>query len=264
MLDFKQFISEQSAPVEQGYIDDNGLPNVVIYRHRQGDMVDGVPNVIIGKSRKANVQEKVSSKSWFDVNDNSHVGQTDTEIEHKMKQSHPNTDETESGHLRKYSDDSSGLNTTLFTSHKFRKPLEDKICGHEVKSLDKAVSKYKLGHDLHVYSGVGFHPGHVSAKHPEGHIHLAAYTSTSTSKRTAQNFAEPDDEGESHVIHIHLKKGQKGRYMHGKSTYNEHESEYLLPRNTTLKVHPKSETHYDPKYGLTTHIWHAHVVKSEK
>jgi hypothetical protein len=110
----------------------------------------------------------------------------------------------------------------------------------------------------------------MAAKDPEGKLHLPAYTSTSTSKATALNFAtdHPDSKGKrhNHILHIHLKPGQKGHYI-GDQGYHGNEYEFLLPRNTTLKVHPKPQSFPAGSHHLNdypVHVWHAHVVPNEE
>jgi hypothetical protein len=67
------------------------------------------------------------------------------------------------------------------------------------------------------------------------------------------------------VLHIHLKKGQRGLYV-GEHSAVGNEHEYLLPRHTTLKVHPTPTilppgSHFSNMEPI--HVWHAHVVPNE-
>ena len=130
-----------------------------------------------------------------------------------------------------------------------------------IKGIDSALKRSKLKDDVHVYHGTNgvFNPGTEAAKHPEGHIKLPAYTSTSISRGIGVSFAQPDssrdiEERSSHVIHIHMKKGQHGMYVGSNSKFPR-EREMILPRNTVLKVHPvPTELENNIK------VWHAHIV----
>jgi hypothetical protein len=147
-----------------------------------------------------------------------------------------------------------------------------------VKRLDKALNK-PVGHELTVFHGTkNWHPGQEAAKHPEGHIMLPAYTSTSIKQQTAAGFASPihTSKTRGHVLKIHLKPDDKGVYLGSNSSFD-NEKEMLLPRKTVLKIHKTPEVYHDHepheewdndkqdyvKTGTTkkkVFIWHAHVV----
>lgn len=113
----------------------------------------------------------------------------------------------------------------------------------------------------------GLNPGEVAAKHPEGHIHLPAFTSTSIHKDTAEGFAQEHDNGYGktrHIIHFHLPKDHKGVYIgegHDGEKISEHEreGEFVLPRGTNWKIHPQPDI-YEHHNGDENHVWHAHPV----
>ncbi len=86
-------------------------------------------------------------------------------------------------------------------------------------------------------------------------IHLPAYTSVSHEKATAANFSKKiyDDE---HIIHIHMKKGDKGiQVAHISHVLDEHET--ILPRNTKLKINPKPDIY--KRKNVNVHVWHATI-----
>jgi hypothetical protein len=148
--------------------------------------------------------------------------------------------------------------------------------------LDDFLHSKPIDHELHVFHGTKhWHPGQEAAKHPEGHIMLPAYTSTSIDKVSARGFAQmPNDGTHAHMLHIHLKPGDKGHYLGSNSEYAD-EKEFLLPRKTVLKIHKKPDVyHHQPKHdpddleyyekqGLPVprlkpkkaFVWHAHIVR---
>ena len=131
---------------------------------------------------------------------------------------------------------------------------------NDVKDLDNSFKHphARLQHDLHVFHGTTrFNPGEEAAKNG-GKITLPGYTSTSINASNALDFAEAGQSHNSHVIHIHLKKGQKAHYLGSNSAVPE-EQEALLPRNTTLRVHPKPTILHSGTKGKLTHIWHGHI-----
>lgn len=146
----------------------------------------------------------------------------------------------------------------------------------KIKRLDHAFKKSKLKHDATVMSGVGFNPDHYASQHPNRHIHLPAYTSTSSKAFVATKFARGSAQEHSendthivrhaHVLRIHLPKGHSAvPILKRSSLSNEHET--ILPRNTHLKISEKpyhTEEHEDEGYGkkikVKYHYWDAHHV----
>jgi hypothetical protein len=166
------------------------------------------------------------------------------------------------------------VNRTLLKHYEAGYDDPPKVDEHNIHKLDQAIGHNKLKHDLHVYSGVGFHPGEKCEMCHKGNLHLPAYTSTSICKKTATVFSHAiegttdkyNHEPVNHVLHIHLKKGQKGLYVGKHSNYDQNEYEYILPRHTTLKVHPKPSVVPEGGHAgndYKTYIWHAHVIPSE-
>jgi hypothetical protein len=263
MLNFKEFVTEQENTVEQGVMV-NGVPNVLIEKGVKQGFIDknGLPCVLIDKPRRKGLQEDATGfPKWTNVNDNAHLGDRTAKV-HETLVTHDKHNEADTEHLRRYSDDSTQLNRTLFKDHRYGRETDQHVGEHDTKGIDAAVNRNKLKHDLHVYSGVGFHPGQMAARHPEGHVHLAAYTSTSIDKHTAMDFAGDDEDGTQHIIHFHLKKGQKGKYMAPHASPDvQHEHEFLLPRRTIAKIHPEPTVHRSG--GQDYHIWHAHVLDNK-
>lgn len=213
---------------------------------------------------------------WADHNENHHLGERVDDVHHKLdkRPEHFHKHEKERAALRSYTEGSHQINRHLVAratgtkSHwdhdhfddehdEKRKDKSRKEAETQIKHLDNAIHKSKLEHDVHVYHGLkGWHPGDEARKH-NGHIKLPAYTSTSIKKSTAQDFSGADHKGEQHVLHIHMKKGQKGKYLGSNSEYD-NEKEMLLPRNTVLKIHPRSTKHGNIR------VWHCTVHSQEK
>lgn len=213
-------------------------------------------------------------KEWEEHNDNHHLGSHPREIDDKLCKSdkefskHPGTE-----HVKRYSEYSGNINHNLLAgrhAHKKTWRPEPHYTEHDlewnraakkrhktqVAGIDRALKASKLEHDVHVYHGTyRFNPGELAKKSATGHIKSAAYLSTSIDKSKARSFAGGKYNPEAaHVLHIHMKKGQHGLYLGPRSNFPE-EHEMLLPRNTTLKIHPKPT-----KLPSGVHVWHAHVV----
>jgi hypothetical protein len=212
------------------------------------------------------------SDEWEKANDNSQLGESTYHVDKHLTSTYPHDHfrEEHNSAVKQYTEWSHKLNHHLINSYQDGKDPGETFEKHNIRHLDDVLHERHLKHDLHVYSGVGFHPGEEAAKDPENKLHLPAYTSTSVHKTTAFQFtkSQPDNNGErhNHLLHIHLKPGQKGNYFGHRAAFG-NEYEFLLPRNTTLKLHPKPSvlppgTHHTN--GHPTYIWHAHVVPNEE
>ena len=232
-------------------------------KSKNEDGIAYVDHAILRNPRKINESK----------NENEHIGHSIEEIHDKLAEDHPYT-EKEKKETQKYTRGSSNLNRNLYEHKMEDKVVPKEVKGdfdtHNIKSLDAAVEKHSLKHDLHVYSGVHFHPGRSSGM--SGHIQLPAYTSSSISKSVASHFAHSagysnpkeltsNKDGENikgHILHLHLKPGQKGAYIAPHSEYEE-EREYTLPRNTRIKINQKPTVHIDEDENRY-HVWHGEVV----
>jgi|GEM_PF-5352194 len=195
--------------------------------------------------------------NWSKINDNEDLGKSVNEIQEHLHSYHKSSDEDRK-HLDKYHNYSSReLNNRLMDHHKNEEKIPNKILGHDIKGLDKAISKNKINHDMHVYSGISFNP--KEEMNSEGKVHVPGYLSTSISKKIAEHFADKNelDDGSKHILHIHLKKGQKGTYVGKNSSYDEYE--FLMPRGHILKINKTPDVHFSNKGKF--HVWHAEIVK---
>lgn len=214
---------------------------------------------------------------WTKHHENSHLGDSDNDVHNNIKVSERKF-LTSTGGPEHHSAVHDYTNSSYDINSKLAKVKDGGFNAHEkhlLGLLDHATTKNKLTHDLHVYHGLDtWDPGKEASKHPEGHVKIPTFLSTSHSKKSAVEFAhmrgehqDPEEAehrayNKGHVLHIHLKKGQKGLYIgdHSAQTnitgHNEHE--FLLPRNQTLKIHPH---HTELAGGVK--VWHA-TVHDEK
>lgn len=212
----------------------------------------------------------MDEREWENHHDNHHLGEHPDAVHDKLNMSHDKWKEhPDHDHVFKYTQSSATLNHNLIQHASGQDPFrhEDHHTEHDkewtdsqklkhehhVAGLDNALKHSKLEHDVHVYHGTyRWHPGEEAAKNSQNKVKLPAYTSTSIEKEKARGFAGRGDS--SHVLHIHMKKGQHGMYVGSHSDFA-HEREMILPRNTTLKIHP-----HPTKLSDGTHVWHAHVT----
>ena len=193
---------------------------------------------------------------------------------------HRLTDE-EQNHVHEYTKDSYDLNLHHFDYHT-NKPYKDAVdtpgdVEHnkynslykaQTKHLDSAINKSHLDDHTTVHSGVSFRPNKEASKHPDRHIHLPAYTSTSKSEEIAQRFTRghkaEDGSLHAHILHIDVAPHHKALDI-GENSHNYDEKEVLLPRHTTLKIaeHPHKITKVEHPYNgssLNIHHWKAEIV----
>lgn len=217
-------------------------------------------------------------KDFVRKNHNEHLGNDHYEVHHALNLTHEDFHKNEHApSLYKYSKQSWETNKELLNkatgqpslpsltpsqydseSSKEYKKENAQIHDEHVKSLDSSFHHPNavLKHDVHVFHGTNkFNPGE-EAKKGSGRITMPGYTSTSIDPRVAHDFAGTSDD--SHIIHIHLKKGQRAHYLGSHSNYD-NEKEMMLPRNTTLQIHPTPTVTHNGD-GTKTHVWHGHVV----
>jgi hypothetical protein len=202
----------------------------------------------------------------MDSNPNPHLGKTVDDVHDSLSKSTHISDE-EHPHVERYIKASGTLNRALYRAHgsgqsaPTQVPSSEGYDHHEPAKLDQALNK-PLTHHLNVMSGVRFNPGEASSQHPDGHLHLPAYTSTSIHPKVAHDFSEYRAEG-MHHLNIHLKPGDKGAYVAHHADTSPEEREFILPRKTTLKVDPTPDIHVDQD-GIKQHVWHATVHHQPK
>lgn len=172
-----------------------------------------------------------------------------------------------------YTKDSTMLNGYLYNHHKMLIAAE-KYKDH-ANNLTELLNKHKTKKSVDVYTGIPYSPARhfdkVDGKVPESKIvHLPAFTSTSTSRRTAATFArEGSHENDAnhgvateckHILKIHVPAGSSAASVKDISSM-EHENEVLLNRGHNIEIHHKPE-----HIGGNVYQWNAKIVshKPEK
>lgn len=254
MKRFKEFIKKKVDPILVAYVPVHGK-----HAKKQEDEKDDL---------KEGTHPPTSDyKEWRDHNDNHHLGSNEEEVHKKLHNDAKFLGKPNQHHaVQEYTLSSWETNAKLIKDatgkdtlgvgdrhEKFphKKEMHEKI----VSGLDDHLKESKLEHDIHLYHGTGsFDPGKLAKQHPDGHIKFPNYLSTTLSKKVSAQFSSEGGRN-SHTLHIQAKKGQTGSYL-GSHSYSPHERELLLPRNTTLKVHPT------PTIMSSGHkVWHAHIVE---
>ena len=206
--------------------------------------------------------------SWLNKNDNHHLGSSSEDIDRKLSTTSPIK---RGPHLHRAITNytfGSGINRKLIEEHKAKKDKNSTLSRHSDNDLDEATL-HSIGHEMHLYSGIGFDPREHQTASNKGHalLHLPAYTSTTHDKRVASNFASPNEHNEQHILHIHTKPYDSGVFT-GDHSAEQHEHETILPRHTTLKVNTKPDIYHhgggkdavgNQQPAVKTHIWHATI-----
>jgi hypothetical protein len=215
---------------------------------------------------------------WEADHANKHIAPSIDTTQDYLHEKHPYAETPHPHEVYAYTAGSRYLNKTLWQHYKrgddpgshVHPPVGDI---HDLGLLDHAVGHHKLGTDLHVFRGIGSdadHPWEKASEDPKNRLHMPAYTSTSISKSAAWIFTDhlKDSQGKwaNHMLHLHLKSGQPGLFIGQYSKYHT-EGEFLLPRHTTIQLHPKPEIiaprdHDSSKLPL--YLWHGHVVPTLK
>lgn len=168
--------------------------------------------------------------------------------------------------LAKYTRGSTALNHALHQHHRFI-PLDHDTKEH-ADHLTKAIGKHKTTEDTVLYTGIKHSPvKHFNHKDEHAHVHLPAFTSTTTSRHQAHGFSndvkhnndkhhgvEHGEFGAQHILKLHVPKGTSAVSVRKRSEFPT-EHEVLLNRGHDIKIHPK------PKHlGNHVYQWDAHVV----
>ncbi len=169
----------------------------------------------------------------------------------------------QSGHINKYTRDSSDINQHLIHGHSigsWRKETEKELSKHTKSPLNA------IKHPTIVHSGVGEEmASRMSRSNIGDKVHMPAYTSTSTSPHIAKGFAHSDHNQHQHVLHFHLPEGyKKARHVSNISDHA-HEREVIIHKGTVWK---KVGHHIEPtdleKYASYATIHHHHLIPSSR
>jgi len=221
---------------------------------------------------KKNLKEDTKKQdiySWTDGQKNKH----DEQEKHLSKHYHQHNNVNGNLALAAYTTASHKLNGNLVNHAAGHTDEIDDKHTNNIKDLDKFLKgSPALARDTEVYHGLrGWHPGMEAHKHPEGLIHLPAYTSTSIRRETAHEFSGhsniPTTRDARHILHIKMKKGQKpGAYVEHSSTTPE-DKEFLIHRNAKFKIERKPKI-LSSKKGIMpnnhVYVWTAHYQDESK
>jgi len=250
---FRHMGHEIDKPIDK--LNSGIAPSAVHFRHI-GHEIDKSKS----KRLKSPLKEETSpvkTEDWLGKNEN--AGRSVHKITNELLDDANPVSREHAETLRYYSGpDSARINKKLIDDHYGKKPDSSGSLPYierAIKHLDKITRHNNIRRQLHVYSGLGFDPSqHVDS---QGHLRMPAFTSVTHDKNVAHKFAQINhEEGRTqakHILHIHLQPYDQATHISGHAfTPDEHES--ILPRNTTLKVHPEPTILSDG-----THVWHAHV-----
>jgi hypothetical protein len=145
--------------------------------------------------------------------------------------------------------------------------------GKIVPGLDSLLNRSKVPRNLTVFHGINaassrnFNPGELASQHPERHINIPSYISTSISPSLSASFAHPEEyrgfdkkPTTTHMLRINLKRGQKGYRYAGDRSEEPEEREGILKRNSVLKIAEHPIVVHHPETGGKIHVWDAHLV----
>ncbi len=200
-------------------------------------------------------KEKIPSVMIYHGDQNSSIFESEDNLHNELSSSTKFTPK-QLKEIREFANSSFPVNASLIGHHHVGQTATGNVHGISLPTMD-SITKRKVGRKLTIHSGMGFDPRPLVNK--DGLLHLPAYTSTSISKESAINFANKKEAKEKgHVLSLELNKEDKGVYL-GDNAFP-HEKEFLLPRNTTIKIH-RSEEH--PDGTVTHHGTIQHNVKEE-
>jgi ADP-ribosyltransferase exoenzyme len=186
------------------------------------------------------------------------------EIQHKKMATHySNYSGEHKKVLDDYSEDSSSMNSTLWSRHK-GKPYQmgEEYHKKDFEHMDSAMAAHETPEDMTVHSGTMHDPRKM--KDSEGIIHHPAYMSTSLDLHIAHGFAHTQAINESsndmHLLHIKVPAGSKGAYVGHLGVANPSEREFVLPKDSKLKYH-RSDVEYNGfhKNDNTFDVYHHHM-----
>lgn len=290
MKSFKQFLEAKNTPVPiADYVPEHG-GHTKEKQHKNPPVADYTPEHG-SHAKPSQVKESADTNGYYEFighNPNTRIGSTHDLVHEKLNPSEERWEKKPASHrnaVREYTGGSRWLNHELVTQSHGRESTfahKDEDAGWEkslktdnakkfpkvVKGLDSFLNKSKVKSDMTVFHGISaqasqnFHPGELANQHPDRHIKMPAYLSTSIHPSIAASFAKPRYAGEpttSHILKIHLKKGQSGYHYLGDRSEFPKEKEGLLARGKTMKIGEHPTVLHHPEGGQV-HVWDAHIV----
>lgn len=257
MKSFKEYINPEKAKKHT-------IPEPIHYRF----IGEPIPKDYKHKRKKKHLEEarKRNINTYFDKNDNRHLGKTNDEITDKLSETNKYTEGQDEA-VDRYTSESEGPHRKSWTHYKINKSLikngaPPKKYHKLVRYLDSAINRNRIPHDVQTYSGTTFDPREKLDE--KGRMKSPAYISTTHDKRKALGFASYNAafarhlHDDLHMIHFHLKAGDPATHVHYHSMMYEHET--IVKRGVTLQHH-KTETHWDPHLEQFVHVHHMSIVK---
>lgn len=235
MKKFKDFYNKKEDKIPAVMIDNRDTYD---NPHEEKDII---PAVIIGNRDTYDAPKKLKESKLFNI-------LNDPAKQHEQDLINQYSDFTpeEEAQIENYGTKSFEINAHLLGHHHLNLPINDSVSfnnkkyNYNLPVFDRALTRKPIGKSLTLFSGTGsFDPRKQKSK--SGHIHLPAYTSTSLSPNVAYGFArkDADEKNDSHMLKITMKPTDHGAYISHFTGFSS-EKEFLLPRNTTLKI-TKSE-----------------------
>lgn len=155
-------------------------------------------------------------------------------------------DDKESEHIKRYTGDDEHDDSQTGSSRLNRKLIHGQELTHSEKNMHNTIMKHAKasGHEFHTFSGTTRDFEHLAKHTKDGIFHSPAHISTTHSLNGARHFADNKhvdggEEGEKHLMHIHVKPHDKVLHVSGHSQYS-HEHETIIPAGTKLKYHGSS------------------------
>jgi hypothetical protein len=299
LITFKQFLEAKKVPSHKGHSKEK-VPSANYYPSHGGHSQEKIPSANYYPSHGGHSQEsgkaplkeeaKQISYSQFTLeNPNKKIGFDHDDVHNALN---PTPEKwaklslPERSAVKAYTGSSSTSNAELIDTHhgkesKFKadpsdgqwtkKWKKENKTRHTriLKGLDSLLNRSKVPRNLTVFHGINatsskkFNPGELASQHSERHIHMPSYISTSVDPRAASSFARPFQNNEpttTHMLRIHLKRGQKGYKYVGTHSELKFEREGILGRGKILKIGKHPTIVHHPETGGHIHVWDAHVV----
>jgi hypothetical protein len=297
MKSFKQFLKAKTAKVPiADYYPSHGVHS---QEKKKIPMADYTPSH--GKhsvQEEANSPKTMSHEEFTSYNPNSKIHPTVTGVHDHLEPSKEKWDKALKPHekdaVNDYTGSSVATNRELIdTAHgrpsNFEHHPDDDTWTKDwkdgnktrhakmVTGLDSLLNRSKVPRNLTVYHGINapssvkFNPGEVASQHPDRHVRMPAYLSTTIDSHVASSFARPEKwEGTTkkptitHMLRIHLKRGQKGFKYVGNRSSIAGEREGILKRDSVLKIGEHPTVVHHTETGGHIHVWDAHLVDHQK
>lgn len=165
-----------------------------------------------------------------------------------------------------YQSGANRVNSYLISMENLYKPPETKIFHSpygevfDIELMDSAFTSMELPFDMETYSAIGVDP--TNCVGDDGVFDSPAYLQSSTRRFIAIKYAIQCGGNDHHVLRIRHSVGGRGIYVGNRSGLtNQSDDEFILPRNSKIKVSPTPET--IEVEGHVFHMWDATRLNTE-